>query len=60
MAQGINTSPDDRLIGRMPDEDGHVGRYGGVFVAATLMGPIGALSAAAQRDAADLAFVAEL
>jgi len=39
-----------------PDADGHFGRYGGRFVAETLMGPIAVLAAAYDTAKADPAF----
>jgi tryptophan synthase beta chain len=44
----------------MPDERGHFGPYGGMFVAETLMPPIQELNAAYQQYLNDPAFVAEL
>jgi len=44
----------------MPDERGHFGPYGGMFVAETLMPPIQALNEAYQRYLADPEFIAEL
>ncbi len=43
-----------------PDERGHFGPYGGMFVAETLMPPIQELNAAYQRYLADPEFIAEL
>ena len=44
----------------MPDERGHFGPYGGIFVAETLMPPIQELNEAYQRYLADPVFIAEL
>jgi tryptophan synthase beta chain len=44
----------------MPDERGHFGPYGGMFVAETLMEPIRELNAAYQRYIDDPDFIAEL
>ena len=44
----------------LPDEKGHFGRYGGVFVAETLMAALDELKDAYFRSAADPAFQAEL
>jgi tryptophan synthase beta chain len=44
----------------MPDERGHFGPYGGIFVAETLMPPIQELHEAYQRYLADPVFIAEL
>ncbi|MFZ2404698.1 MAG: pyridoxal-phosphate dependent enzyme, partial [Methylobacter sp.] len=44
----------------MPDERGHFGPYGGMFVAETLMLPIQELNAAYQQYLEDPDFIAEL
>jgi tryptophan synthase beta chain len=44
----------------MPDERGHFGPYGGIFVAETLIPPIQELNAAYQRYLKDPEFLAEL
>ncbi len=44
----------------MPDERGHFGPYGGIFVAETLMPPIQELNAAYQHYLKDPEFIAEL
>ncbi|MCX7106895.1 MAG: tryptophan synthase subunit beta [Methylococcales bacterium] len=44
----------------MPDERGHFGPYGGIFVAETLMPPIQELNAAYQHYLSDPEFIAEL
>ena len=44
----------------MPDERGHFGPYGGIFVAETLMPPIQELNDAYQRYINDPEFIAEL
>ena len=44
---------------RYPDANGHFGRYGGRFVAETLVGPLQELAAAYDAARVDPAFVAE-
>jgi tryptophan synthase beta chain len=44
----------------MPDERGHFGSYGGIFVAETLIPPIQELNEAYQRHLNDPEFIAEL
>ena len=44
----------------LPDENGHFGPYGGIFVAETLMEPLDELRVAYQKYLKDPAFVAEL
>ena len=44
----------------MPDERGHFGPYGGIFVAETLIPPIQELNAAYHRYLSDPEFIAEL
>ena len=44
----------------LPDETGHFGPYGGVFVAETLMEPLAELRAAYERYIQDKAFLEEL
>jgi tryptophan synthase beta chain len=44
----------------MPDEHGHFGPYGGIFVAETLMPPIQELNAAYQHYLTDPEFITEL
>jgi tryptophan synthase beta chain len=44
----------------LPDASGHFGRYGGRFVAETLMGPVEELRAAYQKYSHDAEFQAEL
>ena len=44
----------------MPDERGHFGPYGGIFVAETLIPPIQELNAAYQKYLKDPEFIAEL
>ena len=50
---------DTQLTG-LPDEKGHFGPYGGVFVAETLMEPLEDLAQAYQDCLNDEAFLAEL
>ena len=45
---------------QLPDEAGHFGPYGGMFVAETLMGPLKELRQAYQRYLQDTEFQAEL
>ena len=54
-----NRPGSERLIGRWPDERGHFGPYGGVFVAETLMAPIEALREAYEHYKDDPQFKAE-
>lgn len=44
----------------MPDERGHFGPYGGIFVAETLIPPIQELNAAYHQYLSDPEFIAEL
>ncbi|HPE79123.1 MAG: tryptophan synthase subunit beta [Sedimenticolaceae bacterium] len=44
----------------LPDENGHFGPYGGIFVAETLMEPLDQLRVAYQKYLKDPAFIAEL
>ncbi len=44
----------------LPDERGHFGRYGGMFVAETLMGPLEELRQAYEKYRSDSSFVSEL
>ncbi|HEB87152.1 MAG TPA: tryptophan synthase subunit beta [Gammaproteobacteria bacterium] len=44
----------------MPDDKGHFGIYGGMFVAETLMGPLAALREAYEKYLQDADFLAEL
>ncbi len=44
----------------MPDERGHFGRYGGIFVAETLMEPLAELRRAYEKYMQDEVFLAEL
>lgn len=44
----------------LPDERGHFGQYGGMFVAETLMGPLQALQQAYEQYRQDSGFIAEL
>ena len=55
-----NEKRERRIIGNYPDDAGHFGAYGGVFVAETLMGPITELGEAYRRYVGDPAFIAEL
>ena len=59
MPERSNLDPEERLIGRWPDARGHFGRYGGCFVAETLMVPINELREAYARYSRDPDFIAE-
>ncbi|MBW9262822.1 MAG: tryptophan synthase subunit beta [Candidatus Thiodiazotropha sp. (ex. Lucinisca nassula)] len=48
------------MIGNYPDERGHFGPYGGIFVSETLMDPLDELREAYQRFMQDEAFLKEL
>ncbi len=50
----------DKILTGMPDENGHFGPYGGLFVPETLMEPLAELSAAYERFLGDREFIAEL
>lgn len=50
----------DKLIGNAPDDRGHFGPYGGMFVAETLMVPLQELRAAYDQYLTDPDFLAEL
>jgi tryptophan synthase beta chain len=56
----LNEPVEGRIIGSLPDEAGHFGPYGGVFIAETLMGPVEALRQAYERYLRDPEFLAEL
>ena len=59
MSQGRNEPNEGRIIGTLPDPQGHFGIYGGRFVAETLMGPIEDLTEAYERYRRDPEFMAE-
>jgi tryptophan synthase beta chain len=50
----------ERRLSDLPDEHGHFGPYGGIFVAETLMEPLDELRLAYQRYLKDPEFLAEL
>lgn len=50
----------ENMIGSYPDERGHFGSYGGVFVSETLMAPLDELRVAYQHYMKDEAFLKEL
>ncbi|RLW52533.1 MAG: tryptophan synthase subunit beta [gamma proteobacterium symbiont of Stewartia floridana] len=50
----------EKMIGNYPDERGHFGPYGGLFVSETLMDPLDELREAYQRFMQDEAFLKEL
>lgn len=50
----------EKMIGNYPDERGHFGPYGGLFVSETLMDPLNELRVAYQRFMQDDAFLKEL
>ena len=54
-----NEPAEGRLTGAFPDESGHFGRYGGTFIAETLMGPVKELGEAYESCRRDPAFQAE-
>ena len=54
-----NEPAEDRMIGAYPDESGYFGRYGGAFIAETLMGPVKELEEAYARYRQDPEFIAE-
>lgn len=54
----MNPLHDDRI--RLPDAEGHFGRYGGRFVAETLMHPLEELRIAYERYRGEPTFLAEL
>jgi len=56
----VKPAPGAPLIGAYPDERGHFGRHGGIFVAETLMRPLEELRQAYARYRADAQFAAEL
>jgi len=56
----LNEPVEGRIVGSLPDEAGHFGPYGGVFIAETLMGPVEALRQAYERYLEDPEFLAEL
>lgn len=61
--KGVSMSITDLLpieISHLPDEKGHFGRYGGRFVAETLMQPLQELTVAYERYKDDAEFLAEL
>ncbi len=60
MSRLLNEPAEGRVIGSLPDESGHFGPYGGVFIAETLMGPVAQLREAYQRYRNDAEFLAEL
>ena len=60
MSRLLNEPAEGRIIGSLPDEAGHFGPYGGVFIAETLMGPVTALREAYDRYSKDPEFLAEL
>jgi tryptophan synthase beta chain len=50
----------DTRFSELPDQHGHFGPYGGIFVAETLMEPLDELRIAYEKYLADPAFLAEL
>ena len=60
MSRLLNEPLEGRIIGSLPDDAGHFGPYGGVFIAETLMGPVEALRQAYERYLKDPEFLAEL
>ena len=60
MPKLANVKAEDRIIGRYPDEHGHFGPYGGMFIAETLVRPVAELRDAYERYSKDPEFLAEL
>ena len=60
MSRLLNEPLEGRIIGSLPDDAGHFGPYGGVFIAETLLGPVEALRQAYERYLKDPEFLAEL
>lgn len=60
MSRLLNEPVEGRMVGSLPDDSGHFGPYGGVFIAETLMGPVAALRQAYERYLQDPEFLAEL
>ncbi len=50
----------DPIIGSLPDQRGHFGPFGGLFVPETLMGPLAELCEAYEKYLVDETFIAEL
>ncbi|MEW8431141.1 MAG: pyridoxal-phosphate dependent enzyme, partial [gamma proteobacterium symbiont of Ctena orbiculata] len=50
----------EKIIGSLPDSQGHFGPYGGLFVSETLMAPLQELRQAYQHYMQDRAFLEEL
>jgi len=55
-----NIQPDSKTFTHLPDPSGHFGKYGGMFVAETLMAPLAELRIAYEQYRNDEAFQAEL
>ena len=55
-----NAADNSAASGALPDERGHFGKFGGRFVAETLMAPLDELDAAYQKYMCDPEFLAEL
>ena len=53
-------TPAENIIGSLPDERGHFGPYGGLFVSETLMEPLQELREAYERYMGDPDFIREL
>ena len=53
-------APSTQRYADLPDAEGHFGRYGGIYVAETLMAPLDELRQAYERYREDPAFIAEL
>lgn len=60
MSDRANEPVEGRIIGALPDAEGHFGPYGGRFVAETLMEPVKELTAAYERYRDDPDFQGEL
>jgi len=55
-----NIQPDSKTFTHLPDPSGHFGKYGGMFVAETLMAPLAELRFAYEHYRDDASFQAEL
>ena len=59
MADTTMLITDDVMLNNLPDDAGHFGKYGGRFVAETLMGPLEELAQAYESYKANPAFIEE-
>jgi tryptophan synthase beta chain len=58
--QELSVQTTEKIIGSLPDDRGHFGPYGGLFVSETLMAPLEELRQAYHRYMHDQAFLKEL